>query len=371
MTRVTCECGVVSSEIQCPGKEKPVLPCTSACESAKRQKRLAEAFGIMGSSTSAPRYPDLLINMACVAPLFITRLEKWLDDFVKTPSHITRQDLPPLDRVQRQCVHELAKFYGIGTESSGSEDRYTRAVTLTKRRDCKPPIVPLTKVSGLAGLHDPTKPVDSGSNLTLLLDSSPSSTLHIYDLHKGIYTSTIHAFLNAFPNEYTLQWVDDETCLAIFSDPARMQRALNTLQPRGTFKVKPYQDVIPEPLSTGLVSLGTTSVWKAPEAAPTADVRPKVKIDSSEGNYKPQSVWNRGNPFSVLESPSQGATVNQGSLMMWNLGEKSDSGQDSSSSPAPSTSAAQETVTERKEPVPAVEDWEQLVDDEQKPEETQ
>jgi hypothetical protein len=273
--------------------------------------------------------------------MFISRIERWLDDFVKTPATVTKQDLPPLDRVQRQCVHELAKFYGLGTESSGSEDRKQRAITLTKRRDSKAPSVSLTTVANVTGLHEgaPSSAIGGSSSSSLFLDSAPSSTLHIYDLHKGILTGTIHSFLSGFSNEYTLQWVDDENCLAIFSDPNRMQRALNQLQPRGTFKVKPYQDVNPE-YTSGMVSLGSTSsaapsAWK--DVASSANViAPKVKT-SAESGYKPQSVWTaRGNPFSVLDpsSPSSTAsssssasatgtsrTVNQKSLMMWNLGE--------------------------------------------------
>ena len=363
MSKVSCECGVNTGEIPCTGKTKKVLPCTNACESAKRQKRLAEAFGIYGTATSAPRYPDLLLNMACVAPIFITRIEKWLDDFVKTPATVTRQELPPLDRVQRQCVHELAKFYGIGTESTGSDERKQRAITLTKRRDCKAPSVPLTTVANVTGLFDhsgasggssaPSSSSSSSaaaasSSSSFALEYAPSSTLHIYDLHKGILTNTIHSFLSGFHNEYTLQWVDDENCLAIFSDPNRMQRALNTLQPRGTFKVKPYQDINPEPISTGMVSLGsTTSAWKSPEASsaftPTTTSIPKAK-NQFESGHKPQSVWNRNaNPFSVLEasSPSTSKNVSQGSLMMWNLGE----GETPASAMAATASSASSTST--------------------------
>ena len=396
MSRVTCSCGVNAVDMPCPGKTKPVLPCNNACESARRKRQIAEAFGIYGTATSAPRYPDLLLNMACVAPLFISRVEKWLDDFVKTSATVTRQELPPLDRVQRQCVHELAKFYGVGTESQGSEDRKSRAVTLTRRRDSKSPSVPLTVVANITGIFD-NKSTTSDEVLKepSVLETAPSSTLHIYDLHKGILTNTLHSFLSGYANEYTLQWIDDENCLAIFSDPMRMQRALNSLQPRGTFKVKPYQDVLPDSFGSGLVSLGSSttssvwgsapsnssnSAWSSPSAA-SSIMAPKVKV-TNDGSYKPQSVWNRGPPsgspgpyspsntpspnnthtgsnmwdvLGVAEQPASGVpsllgpagssstVVSQNSLMMWNYGEdesKTKKGDSASSAPsAPSVSS--------------------------------
>jgi hypothetical protein len=359
---------------------------------------LAEAFGIYGTATSAPRYPDLLINIACVAPMFITRLEKWLEDFVKNPN-IQRHDLPPLDRVQRQCVHELAKFYGIGTESSGSEDRKQRAVTLIKRRDCKPPSIALTTVANVTGLHDASASSSGakagGMMSPFALDSAPSCTLHIYDLHKGILTNTIHSFLSAFPNEYTLQWVDDENCLAIFKDSNRMQRALNTLQPRGTFKVKPYQDIIPEPVSSGMVSLGSTSsAWKTPEpssslfsAAPSSS-SPSPTLDNANGPSKPKgaaekptSAWGRpvqsgtSNSFSVLGDASSAVPATRtavGRQGMWDYGEpevtRKHSLDEATASlhiapPSPSPSPEPTTTSSK----PAVADWSELVDEDDEP----
>lgn len=425
LSRVTCECGVNYADIPCPGKVKPVLPCTNACESARRRKQLAEAFGVYGSATSAPRYPDLLLNIACVAPLFISRIEKWLDDFAKAGPTLTRQDLPALDRVQRQCVHELAKFYGVGTESTGSEARQARAISLTRRRDTKCPSVPLTTVAKITGIFD-SKKTTSDEALTTessVLETAPSSTLHIYDLHKGILTNTLHSFLSGFPNEYTLQWIDDENCLAIFSDPLRMQRALNSLQPRGTFKVKAYQDVLPDSLGSGLVSLGSnsstsngsaawnaangSSSWGAPAANPSAlstssFMAPKVKV-TEDGSYKPQSVWNRGPPSSssspvpatsnthtgsnlwdvlgAAEHVPSGASsslaahpsssvVSQNSLMMWNYGEEdkakksaAESQKTLNASSAPAADAAA-LASAKPQQTHVVSDWMELADDE-------
>lgn len=407
-----------------------MLPCTNACESARRRKQLAEAFGVYGSATSAPRYPDLLLNIACVAPLFISRIEKWLDDFVKAGPTLTRQDLPPLDRVQRQCVHELAKFYGVGTESQGSEARQARAVSLTRRRDSKCPSVPLTTVAKITGIFDAKKTTgdEALAAETSVLETAPSSTLHIYDLHKGILTNTLHSFLSGFPNEYTLQWIDDENCLAIFSDPLRMQRALNSLQPRGTFKVKAYQDVLPDSLGSGLVSLGSTSAsssasaawaaangtssWSSPAVNPSAlstssFMAPKVKV-TEDGSYKPQSVWNRGPPsaatspvpatsnthtgsnlWDVLGAaehvpsgnassasaarPSSGSSVvSQNSLMMWNYGEEEkakknaneSSSASSASAPTTAPAASGTNVEAKPQQTHVVSDWMELADDE-------
>lgn len=399
MSQASCECGVTTAEVPCSGKEKKVLACTAACASAKRQRMLAEAFSIYGTSTTAPRYPEMLLNMACVAPLFISRLEKWFEAFLKTPATVTRKELPIMDRIQRQCVHELAKFYGIGTESAGSDEKKQRAVTLLKRNFSKPPSVPLTTVAGVTGLTSPSsfssEDGADGTHRSHLLETAQSSTLHIYDLHKGISTSHLHSFLQGFTNEYTLQWIDDENCLAIFTDPARMQRALNTLQPRGVFKVKQYQDVNPEPISSGMVSIGSTSTAWNSDAVPTAvfsSAAPQTMPSSSssaarvkttsESGYKPQSVWgtapqiNSGtaNRFAVLDaSPSTSSssnssksqTVSSTGLMMWNMGEagSSDSTRYTSRAPAPLESESPRSNSPPRSVAPVVQDWNDLVKD--------
>ena len=364
--------------------------------------------------------------MACVAPVFISRIEKWLDDFVKAGPSITRQDLPPLDRVQRQCVHELAKFYGIGTESQGSDARQARAISLTRRRDTKTPSVSLTNVANITGIFDSKRSSsDDALKEPSVLETAPSSTLHIYDLHKGILTNTLNSFLSGFPNEYTLQWIDDENCLAIFSDPLRMQRALNSLQPRGTFKVKAYQDALPDSFGSGLISLGSGSTssspsaawaaangstsWSAPAANPGAlstasFLAPKVKV-AEDGSYKPQSVWNRGPPsasspsatnsinnvhtgsnlWDVLgtaetappglgpahasQSSNSSSVVSQSSLMMWNYGEddKAKKTTETHASSAEASIASPAAPVEPRQQAHVVDNWETAEDEEEAP----
>jgi predicted RNA-binding protein Jag len=61
------------------------------------------------------------------------RTEKRFEELIRTSSN--RAAMPPMDRVQRRMVHEMAKFYNLDTESFDNEPN--RTVTVTKRKDSK------------------------------------------------------------------------------------------------------------------------------------------------------------------------------------------------------------------------------------------
>jgi hypothetical protein len=193
-SRIYCSCTRLSTEVPCTGGQHRVLSCDEKCELEKRNRRLAEAFGILGTGKEAPRYSDTLLNMAKSLPNFIVKLEKMLDDFLKTPTAVQRTQLPMMDRVQRQCVHELAKYYNLETESYDVPriDSNMKIVELGKRRDSSSPTIPL---SAVAGVSEPAAPAKA--------ESTPSSTsiMHFYELSVSIQTSHINSFLSPFAGE--------------------------------------------------------------------------------------------------------------------------------------------------------------------------
>jgi len=340
-SKVTCECGRLSAEVPCVGLTDYKLKCDVQCEIEKRNRRLADAFG----KPLTPKYTDLLINFAKACPQMVLKLERLLETFVKTPDTPTTA-LPPMDRVQRQFVHEWVKFWGMDSESVDKpEHPVQRYVKLTKRMDTHIPYPSLSTVAGIAQVDPAT---------------AASSTLLIYDLHKGILTRDIHAFLNAFYGEYTLQWVDEANCLAIFKSPSQMHRAFSALQ-RGIYKVRPYNDLN-----------GGPPVMQGNMAVLTPQRKQKARRPPSPPPT--ESAFENTNPFSVLDNdmrvPPAALSSPEGPEKSFLLTDvtANEANWDSetiipvepleaSSASVPSAAAIQ--------PSEVVEDWTQLVDDDQ------
>lgn len=171
--------GLKDISLPCDGKEKQTLllflPCTNVifletCLKELRQRKLAEAFGISPSdSTKPPTYSDLLLNAAKALPTFVSQhplpplLPPVLGVFsyflffqVKTVESIfmkllkstdSQVKLSPMDSVQRQIVHELAKYYFLETESVGTDQN--RYVVLSKKIGSRPPLFTLSQVASM------------------------------------------------------------------------------------------------------------------------------------------------------------------------------------------------------------------------------
>lgn len=195
-SRIFCSCTRLSADIACTGGQLRTLACDEKCALEKRNRQLAEAFGILGTGKEAPRYSDTLLHMAKSLPSFIVKLEKQLDDFLKTPATLQKTQLPMMDRVQRQCVHELAKYYNLETESYDVPriDSNMKIVEIAKRRDSAPPTIPL---SAVAGVSDPSGGVTLSASAT-------TSIMQFYDLTASIQTSHLVNALAPFSGEYVL-----------------------------------------------------------------------------------------------------------------------------------------------------------------------
>lgn len=107
--------------------------CDEQCAVEARNRKLAEAFGISLDRNTGSIYPDILLQLGKANREFVMRTEKRFEDLVKSAA--TRASMPPMDRVQRRMVHEMAKFYQLDTESYDKEPN--RTVTVTKRKESK------------------------------------------------------------------------------------------------------------------------------------------------------------------------------------------------------------------------------------------
>jgi hypothetical protein len=229
--------------------------------------------------------------MAKASPMFILKIERHLAEFLKDPLKLKVQ-LPPMDRVQRQVVHELSKYYNMETESYDLAriEPAQRGVEVTKKKDCRAPIMLLSVASGIVD------PAHGNVVAQSTLHPAASSILQIYDLTKSVQTQHLVSFLSPFSGDYHLQWIDDTSCLAVFKDPGKMLRALSQLK-GGIFKVAAYTPEAPQPpaslrASSGVVVLGSSGIVSpAPRRAPPQQT-------SSAPAKKPS--WESANPFAAL-----------------------------------------------------------------------
>lgn len=100
-----------------------------------RNKKLAEALGISSSGEKGPQYSDLLINLVKASPLFVKKIEQAFEEFLNSPVTNTKLNLPAMDRVKRQLVHELARYYRMETQSVDKEP--IRSVVVSRSRDSR------------------------------------------------------------------------------------------------------------------------------------------------------------------------------------------------------------------------------------------
>lgn len=136
-----CPCGRRKAELQCgrggeddnmPQMAQRELLCDEFCEKEKRSKQLADAFGKV---IDQEMYSDVLLSLARANPSFIQKMEKKFEELLRSSSGSNKILFPPMQRIQRQIVHELAKAYNLESESQDREPN--RSVIVTKRKDSR------------------------------------------------------------------------------------------------------------------------------------------------------------------------------------------------------------------------------------------
>ncbi|KAF8909061.1 hypothetical protein CPB85DRAFT_1308246 [Mucidula mucida] len=154
---LSCPCGRIKQSIRCgrsttnASGRSDVLKCTSECEIAKRNARLADALGINTASRDKnpggpPVYSDELLGFARLNDKFLSVAEKAFAEFVS--SGRKTQVLPQMPVERRKFVIELAGVYRMDYRMVDQEPH--RSVELIRRIDTRIP-APLLSAQALAG----------------------------------------------------------------------------------------------------------------------------------------------------------------------------------------------------------------------------
>jgi hypothetical protein len=284
----------------------------------ERNKKLAEAFGILPAGVKAPQYSDMLLNFVRVSPMLVKRFESMFEEFLRTPASNTKLNLPSMDRVKRMLVHELAKYYHMETHSQDKEP--LRSVVVTRTRESKVPNVLLSDYIALrqqmpAQAQVQVQASTPAPQATALSSRGPVAALHIYNLQAYVKTPQLVAFLQPFAGHYKLQWIDDNNCLALFDSELTMRTALSELS-GGMFAVKVYKDQL---------EATPAEFHMTPLRDPSTRDRTRAPIRVS----KEDESWRKDdNSFKVLNEVEETTTTTTPSA--WD-----DEGDDSTSSTGP------------------------------------
>lgn len=218
--KIDTECSRGGEEDHLPVGLTRELLCDELCERDKRSKQLADAFGKV---LDQELYPDFLINLAKASPNFILKIEKQFDDLLK--SGATKISFPPMQRLQRQIIHEMAKAYNLDSESQDREP--ARNVVITKKRESKLPLILLSQI-----IQDSSK-TNSFSSL-----SSKPTILHISNFSSALNPEALASLLFPLMGKFRLKILDTNNALVILQD-VPIQSALNIF--KGTpFNVSEY-----------------------------------------------------------------------------------------------------------------------------------
>ncbi|KAF8629368.1 hypothetical protein AX17_005664 [Amanita inopinata Kibby_2008] len=149
---ISCPCGRMKQSVRCGrcesrpsgSQSQSLLKCTSQCEIAKRNARLADALGITaetreragkGMAGGQVVYPEEVVAFAKANWKFVPLVEKALADFVTSDKKTQVLPHMPLDR--RKFVQSLAGIYRIDVQIVDQEPR--RSVQLLRRLDTRTP----------------------------------------------------------------------------------------------------------------------------------------------------------------------------------------------------------------------------------------
>lgn len=223
LSKISCKCGRKSEEVQCIGDKIVTLECDKDCDIEIRNKKLKEAFGIIGTNKKPPKYSLFLLSMATNSPEFTLKIENLFHQFLLSKS--TVYETQPYDNIQRRYIHELCKYYNLVSDSSPINQSLRKTITISKTNDSQLPTVLLSDIAGIKRKSNEL-----------------STTILLYDLNIGVKTEDIIALLYDFKGEFNIQWIDTESCLIIFYSHYKMMRALNSLHTKGEYKAKIYTE---------------------------------------------------------------------------------------------------------------------------------
>ncbi|KIY66766.1 hypothetical protein CYLTODRAFT_491180 [Cylindrobasidium torrendii FP15055 ss-10] len=158
VVELTCPCGRIKQTVRCgrsttnPGGRHDGIKCTSECDLAKRNARLASALGINTAGRALREdavYSEDLLAFGRANDKFVALVERTFKEFVASAKKI--QVLPHMPGERRQFVLGLAEVYRMDTQMVDQEPH--RSVQLIRRIDTRMPAPLLSTV--LAATHRP------------------------------------------------------------------------------------------------------------------------------------------------------------------------------------------------------------------------
>lgn len=231
--RITCLCGRRTGDAPCnrggataeeveeneAAARARHLDCDDLCETEKRNKRLAEAFGKLGADkpTETYRWPPDFVQLCQSVPAFVVQVEKKFAELLQGSNSTVALNVQT--RVPRRIIEEMARAYRLEPAPHPEPDRF---VSVARTRESRFPY-PLLSTQLKAG-----KP-------------KTICAIHIHDLSPDVRTLDLVTAFAPFDGKYHLKWVDDANALAVFTSLDDMRAALSTLM-NGRFKVREFQE---------------------------------------------------------------------------------------------------------------------------------
>ncbi|TRM63424.1 hypothetical protein BD626DRAFT_494323 [Schizophyllum amplum] len=176
LVTLTCPCGRNKQSVRCGNctgsvkKERAPPKCTNECAIAKRNARLADAFGIAPAGDAAKaadrvEYKEEVVAFGKANPKFVALVEKTFKEFIGSDKKT--QVLPHMPPERRKFVHDLAAVYRMDTRMIDQEPH--TSVQLLRRIDTRipspslyatvtaaPPAAGLGKLANLRMANAPT-----------------------------------------------------------------------------------------------------------------------------------------------------------------------------------------------------------------------
>ncbi|KAL1530891.1 hypothetical protein AB1Y20_001782 [Prymnesium parvum] len=216
-----------------PPPPPPPPPPPADVAASERRAVLRDAFGKQEGAPSsfaadaARAFTADALGLARRQPAWVAALEARLDAFLS--SERRRESLPPMTRVERQVVHELAKMYCIATAAYGNEP--SRHVDLFR-----------TDHSGWPGqrLSDAAKAPAAAASAAPAAAVDGAWVIELREVECA--EPTIGAILRSLSGEFAITWAADGRGARLrFDREASARQALGLLGGgvRGCFAVSP------------------------------------------------------------------------------------------------------------------------------------
>ncbi|KAG9152424.1 hypothetical protein Leryth_015843 [Lithospermum erythrorhizon] len=300
------------------------LMCDDECAKLKRQKALANAFGITTPNLDALRLGENAIASQVFSDLF-RRDPKWVLSVEERCKYLVLGKgkggvnalrvhvFCPMLKEKRDVVKFIAERWKLTVNTAGWEPKRFVVVHVTPQS--KAP----ARMLGVKGCSPGNNMVQSPI-FDPLVDMDPRLVVALFDLPRD---ADISALVLRFGGECELVWLNDKNALTVFSDPVRAATATRRLDQGSAY----YGAAA---LRTNSVVLGASSSgnpwgnFKLGSEVAVPKMNPRKKAVGSGTEWAEESAWGVaewiGNELDVEQSvwKDQGGPVTT-SVNRWNV----------------------------------------------------